>query len=206
MGASHKFTSYMSALTDLALQENHVINWADASVIDREPDRPTRWIKEAIHIRKEGQRAMNREEGSYQLSHAYDCFLGTYTTTYCTKNRMKKWYFHSSDEDLQWKSKRQGIKYCWSYLMNLYIRPDESIRCSVFRPSLFMPRLSVFSQHLGSLWPAEHIDKIDIILTYKWNLWVWTRSHPNRGDRFDPYTHLGQISQTGRDLLCHGYN
>ena len=41
-----------------------------------EPDRPTRWTKEAIHIRKEGQRAMNREEGSYQLSHTYDCFLG----------------------------------------------------------------------------------------------------------------------------------
>jgi len=54
-------------------------------VIDREPDRPTRWIKEAIHIHKEGQRAMNREEGSYQLSHAYDCFLGT-STTYCAKN------------------------------------------------------------------------------------------------------------------------
>jgi len=42
-----------------------VINWADASVIDRESDRPTRWINEAIYIRKEGQRAMNREEGSY---------------------------------------------------------------------------------------------------------------------------------------------
>jgi len=24
-----------------------------------------KWIKEAIHIRKEGQRAMNREEGGY---------------------------------------------------------------------------------------------------------------------------------------------
>jgi len=35
----------------------------------------TRWIKEAIHIRKEGQQAMNRDEGSYQLSHAYDRFL-----------------------------------------------------------------------------------------------------------------------------------
>jgi len=62
-----------------------VINWVDASVIDR----PTRWIKEAIHIRKGGQRATKREEGSYQLSHAYDWFLGT-STTYCDKKRMKK--------------------------------------------------------------------------------------------------------------------
>jgi len=48
--------------------------------------KPTRWIKEAIHIRKKGQWAMNREEGSYQLSHANDCFLGI--STLCPqKNR-----------------------------------------------------------------------------------------------------------------------
>ena len=35
-------------------------------------DRPTRWIKEAVHIRKEGHRTMNQDEGSYHLSHAYN--------------------------------------------------------------------------------------------------------------------------------------
>jgi len=30
---------------------------------------------EAVHIRKEGHRALNRDEGSYQLKHAYDRFL-----------------------------------------------------------------------------------------------------------------------------------
>jgi len=64
-----------SALTDHATQENHVINWSQATVIDRE--RFTRWIKEAIHIRKEGQQAMNRDEGSYQLS--------THTTAFLTQ-------------------------------------------------------------------------------------------------------------------------
>jgi len=54
------------ALTDHATQENHVINWSQATVIDREPERFTRWFKEAIHTRKEGQQAMNRDEGSYQ--------------------------------------------------------------------------------------------------------------------------------------------
>jgi len=43
-----------STLTDHTTQENHVINWSQATVIDREPERFTRWIKEAIHIRKEG--------------------------------------------------------------------------------------------------------------------------------------------------------
>ena len=110
------------------------INWADASVIDREPDRHTRWIKEAIHIRKEGQRAINREEGSYQLSHAYDCFLGTFVT-YCAKNWMKKWCFYSSDESFWWKSKskRQGLRIVLviidEFCLRQYIRPNESICC-----------------------------------------------------------------------------
>jgi len=33
-----------------------------------------RWIKEAIHIRKEQDNSMKRDEGSYQLSHIYDLF------------------------------------------------------------------------------------------------------------------------------------
>ena len=48
-----------------------------------------RWIKEAVHIQKEGPRSMNRDEGSYQLSHTYDRFLGL-TLTYRAKNRKKK--------------------------------------------------------------------------------------------------------------------
>ena len=75
-----------STLTDHATRENHVINWSQATVIDSEPERFTRWIKEAIHIRKEGQQAMNRDEGSYQLSHAYDRFLDM-APFRCVKNR-----------------------------------------------------------------------------------------------------------------------
>jgi len=44
-----------SALTDHATQENHVINWSQATVIDREPERFTRWIKEARHTRLKGR-------------------------------------------------------------------------------------------------------------------------------------------------------
>ena len=83
------FKSNRSALTDHAVQENHVISWSAASVIDRESDRSIRRIKEAVHIRKEGPRSMNRDEGSYQLSHTYDRFLGS-TLTCRAKNRKKK--------------------------------------------------------------------------------------------------------------------
>ena len=31
--------------------DNHVINWPAATILDRESDKSTRWIKEAVHIR-----------------------------------------------------------------------------------------------------------------------------------------------------------
>ena len=44
------------------------------------------------------QQAMSRDEGSYQLSHAYDRFLDT-APSRCVKNR-KNWVPASSDEGL----------------------------------------------------------------------------------------------------------
>jgi len=58
-------------LTDHAGHDNHVINWLGSTILDRENDRSTRWIKEAVYIRKEERRSMNRDEGSYTLSHTY---------------------------------------------------------------------------------------------------------------------------------------
>jgi len=58
--------------------------------VDRETNRKTRWIKEVIHIRKEGKKALNRDEGSYKLSHVYDRLLAATTTpTRCSKIRKK---------------------------------------------------------------------------------------------------------------------
>jgi len=57
-----------------------------------------RWIKKSIHIRKEGQQAMNRDEGSYQLSHAYDHIFDT-ASSRRVKNR-RNWVAASSDEGL----------------------------------------------------------------------------------------------------------
>ena len=75
-----------SALDDHANHANHTIDRKRTTVIDREQDGPTRWIKEAVHIRKEGHRAKNRDEGSYQLSHAYDRLLDA-TADCCIKTQ-----------------------------------------------------------------------------------------------------------------------
>ena len=56
-----------SAIADHASQCNHVIDWDETSVLSREADRPTRWVREAIHIRREGDNALNRDEGQHEL-------------------------------------------------------------------------------------------------------------------------------------------
>jgi len=64
-----------SAITDHVNTENHVINWDEATVIARESNRTTRWIREAVKIHQESQGVMNRDEGAYQLSHIYNKLL-----------------------------------------------------------------------------------------------------------------------------------
>ena len=64
-----------SAITDHARKENHVINWEESRVVTKESDRLSRWIREAIEIRKTGNKAMNRDMGTYSLSYLYDKFL-----------------------------------------------------------------------------------------------------------------------------------
>ena len=67
MWRGKKSVQNKSALTDHAGYLNRVIDWPESTILDRESDRGTRWIKEAVHLRKEGRRSMNRDEGSYTL-------------------------------------------------------------------------------------------------------------------------------------------
>ena len=68
---------HKSAITDHVAQENHVINWEGASIIDKDTNKQTRWIREALWIRKRGTETINRDEGIYSLNHMYDPLLRT---------------------------------------------------------------------------------------------------------------------------------
>jgi len=65
--ARESSVTHKSAITDHAVEENHVIDWDKTKVVDREVQRQTRWIKEALLIRKTPM-CMDRDAGSYQLS------------------------------------------------------------------------------------------------------------------------------------------
>jgi len=74
-----------------------VIDWDHAKVTDRESNRMDRWIRETIHIRKEQDKSMNRNEGSYQLPRIYDYLLSATATP--GGQSFKRWQ--------QWLPKRQ---------------------------------------------------------------------------------------------------
>ena len=56
-------------MTDHVNTANHVINCDEATIIGREPDRTTQWIREAIKIRHAGKsRRHEQRRGTYQLT------------------------------------------------------------------------------------------------------------------------------------------
>ena len=63
---------FKSAISEHVAASNHVIGWEEARVIDLEPDKTTRWLKEAIWIRSRGCNTMNKDEGAYKLDIIYD--------------------------------------------------------------------------------------------------------------------------------------
>ena len=64
-----------STITEDACRKNQLIDWENTRVIDRESDRFSRWVKEAICIAKRDN-VMNRDEGAYHLQRIWNnCFL-----------------------------------------------------------------------------------------------------------------------------------
>ena len=61
-----------SAISDHVARANHVINWEEPKILGKEHDKKSREIREAIEIRRRGSKVLNREEGTYLLSHVYD--------------------------------------------------------------------------------------------------------------------------------------
>ena len=89
-----------SAVTDHVNVKNHVIDWENIRVKDCESNYKKRVIKEAITIRKTPSN-MNRDQGNFILSHAYDRLLaidgGTTTPPLpCTTRHLSAHPSHSS--------------------------------------------------------------------------------------------------------------
>ena len=62
-----------SAVAEHAMNHSHEILWAQAKVVDHQPDQRQRCLLESWFIRKEGKHAMNRENGN--LPEVYSSIL-----------------------------------------------------------------------------------------------------------------------------------
>ena len=63
------------AITNHVVQENHVIDWDNAKILDRDSNLFTKKVREAIQIRTRGTKALNRDDRVYSLDHVYNPLL-----------------------------------------------------------------------------------------------------------------------------------
>ena len=68
---------HKSAVTDHYARKNHLIDFENTTILDRENDRRARQVREAIWIRRKKKVNFNRDEGAYTLSHVYDGVITT---------------------------------------------------------------------------------------------------------------------------------
>ena len=78
------FHCYSSSFIRLATQSTQHSSFVlpgssreEAEVIDREADKCTRWLKEAIWICRRGQQTLNKDEGAYKLHNIFDQLILT---------------------------------------------------------------------------------------------------------------------------------
>ncbi len=64
-----------SAITDHMSQNNHIMNWEGSKILSREDNTFRRGVREAIHIWKDRQTVMNRDQGRYKLSKVFNPIL-----------------------------------------------------------------------------------------------------------------------------------
>ena len=84
--ARESSVTHKSVITDHAVEDNYVIDWDKVKVVDREAQRQTRWIKEALWIRKTPM-CINRDAGSYQLSHTWDQVISSHVLHQAVNNQ-----------------------------------------------------------------------------------------------------------------------
>ena len=73
---SEDTTKFKSAVSVHCREMNHIMNFKDVSIIDRESIWSRRRMKEALHVRKLSPEVpMNQDDGGYELSHIWDPLL-----------------------------------------------------------------------------------------------------------------------------------
>ena len=78
---SEDTSEFKSAISEHTRANNHLMDFENVEIVDRESAKRSRWIKEAIHIRRKEHTVMNRNEGTYELARVWDSILCPPSTT-----------------------------------------------------------------------------------------------------------------------------
>ena len=78
---SEDTSEFKSAISEHTRANNHFMDFENVEIVDRESAKRSRWIKEAIHIRRKEHTVMNRNEGTYELARVWDSILCPPSTT-----------------------------------------------------------------------------------------------------------------------------
>jgi len=83
------------------VKENNVVGWDEANILGREGNRSARWIRESIEICKQDiqEHTMNRDAGTYTLSHLYDALFSAAATS-CGENNWNRKSFRQRQQML----------------------------------------------------------------------------------------------------------
>ena len=85
-------TKRKSAVCEHAREMNHVMNWDDVKILERESDKYTRWIKESVQVRMlHKDIPMNRDEGNYKLPHVWDTLLAKPPSKPPGRSSLRSW-------------------------------------------------------------------------------------------------------------------
>ena len=65
-----------SAISEHVRDNNHIMDWDNVSILERESTRGIRVVREACQVRRLAEDStMNRDDGGYELSHIWDPLL-----------------------------------------------------------------------------------------------------------------------------------
>ena len=71
-----------SAISEHVRDNNHVMDWDNVSILERESTRGIRRVREACQVRRLTEDStMNRDDGGYELSHIWDPLLKATTSS-----------------------------------------------------------------------------------------------------------------------------
>ena len=112
---------------------NPVIGWDEATILDQEPDKNTRWLQGSIWIRSRGNKTMNMDEGAYRPSWVYDQIITKWqpllnSLAIKSSSQTKKFANFEKHQTRVNKTPHRKSKYFWVSTISTWICTEKNFQ------------------------------------------------------------------------------